>query len=65
MSISSESTLHEDIDSLGLALRIADERALLLKVLLATINAVDQHGERSNEYNAARFSALDLLTRFK
>lgn len=62
----SESTLGADIAHLGAtALRIADERNALLMVLRAMINAVDQHGVRSEEYDAARFSALDLLTRFK
>lgn len=61
----SESTLAADIERLGAtALRIADERNALLKVLRATINAVDWHGRDSAAYEAARASAIDLLRRF-
>ena len=59
-------TLAEDIESLGrTANRIADERNALLKALRDTINAVDRYGSPSGEYDQARFSAIDLLTRFK
>jgi hypothetical protein len=59
--------LSEQIDQLAAtALRIAEERNQLLRALRNTINAVDQYGNgaSSAEYERARASAIDLLTRF-